>query len=54
MKRLVIENKLVTLGYYHIHVFNGNEYTGDGAFCRDLQEVADFMNRNGIKEYKYI
>ena len=54
MKRLVIENKLATLGYYHIHVFDGNVYTGKGAFCRDLQEVADYMNRNGITEYKYI
>ena len=54
MKRLVIENKLATIGYYHIHVFDGNEYTGNGAFCRDLQEVADYMNRNGITEYKYI
>lgn len=54
MKRLVIENKLATIGYYHIHVFDGNEYTGDGAFYRDLQEVADYMNRNGITEYKYI
>lgn len=54
MKRLVIENKLATIGYYHIHVLDNNEYTGDGEFCRDLQEVADFMNRNGITEYKYI
>ena len=54
MKRHVIEKKLATLGYYHIHLFIGNEYTGGGAFCRDLQEIADFMNRNGITEYKYI
>lgn len=54
MKRLVIENKLASLGYYHIHIFDGDVYTGNGAFCRDLQEVADFMNRNGITEYKYI
>lgn len=54
MKRLVIENKLATIGYYHIHVFDGNVYTGKGAFCRDLQEVADYMNCNDITEYKYI
>ena len=54
MKRLVIENKLVTIGYYHIHVFDGNEYSGNGAFCRDLQEVADYMNQNGIIEYRFI
>lgn len=54
MKRIVIENKLSILGYYHIHVFNNDVYTGEGAFCKDLQEIADFMNHNGITEYKYI
>lgn len=52
--RLVIENKLLSIGYYHVHVFDGNGYTGNGAFCRNLQEVADYMNRLGITEYKFI
>ena len=54
MKRLVIENKLVTIGYYHIHIFDGDVYTGNGAFCRNLQEVADYMNQNDITEYRFI
>lgn len=39
---------------YHIHVMTGSEYAGDGAFCRNLDEIADFMNRHGITEWNYI
>ena len=54
MKRVVIENKLASIGYYHVHVFDDDSYTGNGAFCKTLQEIADFMNGLNITEYKYI
>lgn len=51
---VVIENKLLTIGYYHIHIFDINGYTGLGAFCKTLQEIADYMKAYNITEYKYI
>lgn len=54
MKKLVIENKLASIGYYHVHVFDNNEYTGEGCFCRTLEEIAEYMNTNNISEFKYI
>ncbi len=54
MKNLVIENKLASIGYYHVHVFDNNEYTGNGFFCKSLEEIAEYMNTNDISEFKYI
>ena len=48
MKRLVIENKLATLGYYHIHVFNGNvmdNYTDTPPMKRELNKVIRAAHR---------
>jgi len=39
---------------YHIHVMTGSEYTGDGAFCQTLTEVAEFMNARQITKYRYM
>ena len=54
MKFLAIQH-ITTYPYrYHVHVMNGAEYAGEGAFCKNLQEVADFMNAHDITEWKYI
>ena len=54
MKYIAIEHIYSYPYRYHIHVMNGAEYLGDGAFCKNLQEIADFMNDREITEYKYI
>ena len=54
MKYLAIQH-IATYPYrYHIHVMTGGEYAGDGAFCKNLQEVVGFMNAHEITEWKYI
>lgn len=54
MKHVLIE-RIATYPYrYHIHVMTGSEYVGDGAFCRNLEEVAEFMNARSITEYRYM
>ena len=54
MKHILIEHITAYPYCYHIHVMTGSEYAGDGAFCKDLEEVADFMNTRGITEYRYM
>lgn len=54
MKHILIEHIAAYPYRYHIHVMQGAEYIGDGAFCKNLQEVADFMNERSITQYKYI
>ena len=54
MKHILIEHIAAYPYRYHIHVMTGSEYAGDGAFCRTLAEVAEFMNARNITEYRYI
>ena len=53
MKHVLIERIAAYPYHYHIHVMNGSEYAGDGAFCRTLAEVAEFMNARQITKYRY-
>ena len=54
MKHVLIECIAAYPYHYHIHVMTGSEYAGDGAFCRTLAEVAEFMNARQITEYRYM
>ena len=54
MKYLAIQHITAYPYRYHIHVMNGTEYAGEGTFCKNLQEVADFMNAHSVTEWKYI
>ncbi len=54
MKHVLIERITAYPYRYHIHVMTGSEYAGDGAFCRNLEEVAEFMNARNITEYRYM
>ena len=54
MKHILIEHIAAYPYRYHIHVMTGSEYAGEGAFCKNLQEVVGFMNAHEITEWKYI
>lgn len=54
MKHVLIERIAAYPYRYHIHVMAGSEYAGDGAFCRTLAEVAEFMDARNITEYRYM
>jgi len=54
MKYILIEHIAAYPYRYHIHVMTDGEYAGDGAFCRTLTEVAEFMNARQITKYRYI
>lgn len=54
MKHILIEHIAAYPYRYHIHVMIGSEYAGDGAFCRNLAEVAEFMNARKITKYRYM
>lgn len=54
MKYILIERIAAYPYRYHIHVMTGSEYAGDGAFCRTLTEVAEFMNARQIMKYRYM